>query len=319
MKYIESRFEDLMDGLTHITALEYCNVGGGLEERRYRLLPPYGKGTIVQYGAQGMSLLISRFMPYIDFGYEQELDSSFCQMSFLLEGGKIISPHGKDDVVFETGDSLLFFLDSYQGKSTIYKDRLFKEVRIRLTGQFLAEHGLTALVKTYKLANNDKVLPITDGVLPALNALEGINFSGQIKLIYLKSKILELLALQLDNANSATINRMKQHRDKNLLQLYSLRNHIKENLSKNHTLCSLAARFGIEQQMLNHRFLKVFGISIHEFMLTEKMEASKSLLKDTGMLVYEIAEKVGYRNSTHFTAAFKRFYGLTPREYRKSP
>lgn len=309
---------EFVDWLGDRTALDLCKVEDNLEEKHYSLRPGFGKGTIFQYKARGMVVTISCFIPMVDLKYDQQFDSVFFQMSFLLEGEKIISPKGKHDLVFERGDSLLFFLNSYEGKSTIYKDHLFKEIRIRLTKEFLTENGLMELVGSYKPSNKDGPLPITDKVLSVLNTLESISLSGHSKLIYLKAKILELLVLQLDNANSTTINRIKHYRDKNLLQLYSLRNYIKENLSENHTLCGLAARFGIEQQMLNHRFIKVFGISIHEFMLTEKMEVSKKLLKGSGMLIYEIADKVGYRNGTHFAAAFKRFYGLTPREYRKS-
>ena len=46
------------------------------------------------------------------------------------------------------------------------------------------------------------------------------------------------------------------------------------------------------------------------------MKKAKELLKMTQLPIYEIAEEVGYKNATHFSAAFKRSYKESPKEYR---
>ena len=43
---------------------------------------------------------------------------------------------------------------------------------------------------------------------------------------------------------------------------------------------------------------------------------AKYLLENTELPIYEIAESVGYKNATHFSAAFKRFYNETPKVCR---
>ena len=70
--------------------------------------------------------------------------------------------------------------------------------------------------------------------------------------------------------------------------------------------------------MLNKEFCRVFGYSIHEFTLAEKMNQAKLLLENTDKMIYQIAEEVGYKNATHFTAAFKKQLGVTPKQYKKS-
>lgn len=46
------------------------------------------------------------------------------------------------------------------------------------------------------------------------------------------------------------------------------------------------------------------------------MTKAKDLLRGTQMPIYQIAEDVGYKNATHFSAAFKKYYGELPKQYR---
>ena len=40
------------------------------------------------------------------------------------------------------------------------------------------------------------------------------------------------------------------------------------------------------------------------------------LLRDCRVKVYEVAEQVGYRDITHFSATFKKVTGMSPSEYQ---
>lgn len=298
--------------------LEYQAPHGTVKEIQYGLRPEYGRGEVLKYSDACVMVTISNFTPKTNISYERELSCAFLQMSFLMEGEKVIVPKQKHDVVLESGAGILFFKDFYQGKSTIYKNRLFKEISIRMTKAFVKENNLMDLVNTYGLSKGFKVLPITEDIMAVLESLEAQNPKDELKSIYIRAKILELLTLQLCNVNEGQIAKMKSLHDKKLSDLYNLRRLIKNNLHKNFTLLDLSIHFGVQQQELNERFITVFGVSIHEFIVAEKMQTSKRLLKNTEMLVYEIADRVGYRNGTHFTAAFKRYFGETPSQYRKS-
>ncbi|MNR58838.1 DNA-binding transcriptional regulator AraC [compost metagenome] len=41
------------------------------------------------------------------------------------------------------------------------------------------------------------------------------------------------------------------------------------------------------------------------------------LLKDPTLMIYEIAERMGYKNLIYFNRQFKQTTGMTPGEYRK--
>ncbi|MNC49167.1 HTH-type transcriptional regulator YesS [compost metagenome] len=48
------------------------------------------------------------------------------------------------------------------------------------------------------------------------------------------------------------------------------------------------------------------------------MEKAAELLKQTDYKSYEISEKVGYGNPQYFSVLFKKHYGMSPSDYRKS-
>ena len=49
------------------------------------------------------------------------------------------------------------------------------------------------------------------------------------------------------------------------------------------------------------------------------METARELLGSQSLKMYEVAEKCGYKDSSYFSVAFKKYYGMAPREFaRKS-
>jgi len=48
------------------------------------------------------------------------------------------------------------------------------------------------------------------------------------------------------------------------------------------------------------------------------LSKAKNLLKNLQLPIYQIAEDVGYKNATHFSAAFKKQFGHTPKYFRSA-
>lgn len=59
------------------------------------------------------------------------------------------------------------------------------------------------------------------------------------------------------------------------------------------------------------------GETIIRYMTSVRMHMAEDFLKNTNFLVYEIAQRVGYNNVTHFASVFKNHMGVSPGEYRK--
>lgn len=58
------------------------------------------------------------------------------------------------------------------------------------------------------------------------------------------------------------------------------------------------------------------GDNISDYVLRLKMELAASLTADASLKIYEIALRLGYTNPNYFIKVFKKYYALTPQEYR---
>lgn len=57
------------------------------------------------------------------------------------------------------------------------------------------------------------------------------------------------------------------------------------------------------------------GCTVTSLLSIYRMKKAKELLKETNLSVSEIAEKVGYGEPGYFSRCFRKYYGVTPREF----
>jgi AraC-like DNA-binding protein len=95
-------------------------------------------------------------------------------------------------------------------------------------------------------------------------------------------------------------------------------NYINENYAGRITLGDVAAAFYTDKYYLCHIFKQSTGLGILEFTNRKRLMEAERRLRATRRPVTDIAMEVGFNNTNHFTELFKRMYGATPGEYRKS-
>lgn len=93
--------------------------------------------------------------------------------------------------------------------------------------------------------------------------------------------------------------------------------YIEHNYMDNIKLETIAPLFGYNSSYLGKIFTKKVGIGFNVFVDQVRIEQSKKLLTETDLKVYEIAEKVGYRNVDYFHTKFKKYVDQSPAEFRK--
>ncbi len=64
------------------------------------------------------------------------------------------------------------------------------------------------------------------------------------------------------------------------------------------------------------RRLRAMGLTYSELVRRARRAAAQRMLKDRGAGIAEIARALGYSHPAHFTRAFGRWTGSTPREFR---
>jgi YesN/AraC family two-component response regulator len=94
--------------------------------------------------------------------------------------------------------------------------------------------------------------------------------------------------------------------------------YIKNNIHTDITLNDVAEHVHFNSKYINVLFKKTVGESISKYIIKCKMELAVKLLKDPNIKVYEVCEKVGYKDQNHFRNIFTDFFKVSPSEYRKS-
>ncbi len=89
-----------------------------------------------------------------------------------------------------------------------------------------------------------------------------------------------------------------------------------EHYAEKITLDSLAEEFGYSRNYICRLFQKNMGKSLNSYLTGLRMLHAKELLKDTDILIKEVAYRTGYTDYYHFFKVFKGQYGISPKEMR---
>ncbi|MCP4625203.1 MAG: helix-turn-helix transcriptional regulator, partial [bacterium] len=60
------------------------------------------------------------------------------------------------------------------------------------------------------------------------------------------------------------------------------------------------------------------NVTPHQFIMKKKLERSKNFLKEGSLTLTDITYMLNYSDQAHFSNSFKKMYGMTPREFRKT-
>lgn len=92
--------------------------------------------------------------------------------------------------------------------------------------------------------------------------------------------------------------------------------YIQENYSKKISLAAVADHVGLSSGYLCRIFKEETGVSINAYINNLRMTRAGELLADKNSYIKEVAVSVGFEDQLYFSRLFKRYYGVTPSEYR---
>ena len=93
-----------------------------------------------------------------------------------------------------------------------------------------------------------------------------------------------------------------------------IQNHLAEKLS----LDRVAAQIYVNRCYLCQLFKENMQESFSEYITLKRLEQAQTLLKTSRFSIDEIAEQCGFSSSGYFSTVFRKYYGQSPREYRKA-
>lgn len=107
----------------------------------------------------------------------------------------------------------------------------------------------------------------------------------------------------------------KQRHKRKLIE--EIMTYVEQNLEHKLTLKEVAARFDFTPNYLGFLFKEETGMHFSDYLNEQRIRRTCELLNDPTLKIYEIAERMGYKNIIYFNRQFKQAMEMTPGEYRK--
>lgn len=106
--------------------------------------------------------------------------------------------------------------------------------------------------------------------------------------------------------------------DENMLNAYTRQalEYVRMNYGKDLSLREVAGHLAISESYLAKLFKVEVKLTFLEYLTRVRMRRAMELMKDKNMPIYEIAERVGYKDYRYFSVTFKRLAGVGPKEYQ---
>ncbi len=183
------------------------------------------------------------------------------------------------------------------------------------------ESAVKEFMESYKMRKFFTEREMTPSISVIIHQFfNGINRPDMQK-IYQQGKVMEFLSLYMDRPQS--VEETKEHCPfvmdaLEMDKIKEARDIIIENMIDPPSLKSLARMVGTNEFKLKVGFRYVYGNSVYGYLFDYRMEEAKKLLVVENSRINEVAAKVGYSNPSHFIAAYKRKYGITPKQHLKS-
>jgi AraC family transcriptional regulator, transcriptional activator of the genes for pyochelin and ferripyochelin receptors len=158
----------------------------------------------------------------------------------------------------------------------------------------------------------------TPAIQVALQQILQCPYQDLMKRMFLESRVQELIVLQFTQFAEETAAAKAQSSLKlnDIDRIHHARAILLHQLDDPPSLHDLARQAGINHNKLKRGFREVFGTTVFGCLREYRLEKARQLLYNGQLSVTTVANRVGYANTGHFAAAFKRKFGINPRDYQ---
>ncbi len=142
-------------------------------------------------------------------------------------------------------------------------------------------------------------------------------YDGSCGTIYTEAKIMEFLSHFMNEMSSPKkdLEACPFLEDESEYQkIRMVKDILVKEFNRPNKIKDLAKRVGTNEFKLKVGFKHLYGNSVHNYLVDQRLENARLLLVENKSSIANISEEVGYSNPSHFIEAFKKKYGVTPKK-----
>lgn len=278
------------------------------------------KGLIISLFEKGdLSLLFSENKTAEPASVDSLIQKSIIHFYFCLDGSATFAfgPHYSREIV--KGKNYFFYNPD--------KDLPFELQLVPQTKMVFMTISLESLHKLFvhdalpllKPENSNRKFyderDIPSSLLLVLNQLLTTQLSESAQKLFYQGKFYELLSLYFSNRLPNTETCPFLNDEETVRKIKHSKEYLLKNMETPPSLKELAKIAGLNEYQLKVGFKEIYGNTVFGFLLDHKLDHSRILLDSAKFQVNEVAYQIGYTNPSHFIAAFKKKFGVTPKKY----
>lgn len=299
--------------------------------RLFELEPALGEGYVEMFHfADGLAMIVFN-CSWLDSHTFEVSDRGRCRLSFTLDlnmtldvGSEVVDANTPAWRLMNNAPGVTTQETVSAGSKTVwvtlafmadYLDRFLgdpQKVRALPQFRFFRSDPEASVLESFPL---DHQLNLITSNIISLNAHDAVYVA------LARAKAAELIINALDrllvhaqsDADSPVRLRAK---DREAIKL--ARDILVSNLAEPPTIRELCGAVGVNRNKLHYGFREQFGMAPAHYLEEYRLEQAYSRLRDGDDLIYQIAADVGYATQSSFSTAFKRRYGVTPKEARSA-
>ncbi|MBD2253827.1 helix-turn-helix transcriptional regulator [Nostoc parmelioides] len=151
----------------------------------------------------------------------------------------------------------------------------------------------------------------------ALQQILNCPYQGMMKRMYLESKVLELLVLLVEEDVAA---RQGKHdtfslKPDDVERIHYAKEVLLRNLDNPPSLMDLSRQVGLNDCTLKRGFRLVFGTTVFSYLHHHRLEQARKLLVTGETSISKAARSVGFASRSYFASAFRKKFGINPKEF----
>ncbi|MDO4296156.1 MAG: AraC family transcriptional regulator [bacterium] len=263
-----------------------------------------------------------------DLNVQGPMDEEYIQIIFCMNDGVSWESRSKHRSLSLQKKEACIYASQGGSEAICYRKNhnyCFKSIKIPASyfWELLSDYfeGQELLVYKKKLWEEYSKVPITPMMEQLLAEMGQFSqYQGSLGYLYLDGKLRELLAIYLGEVLELDI---LMGKDTSLsrterIAIMEAKQRIDSQLAFAPSREELSELVHLSVPKLSSGFSSLYGTSIHQYIIEQRLKQASQLLLDGEWTVSEIATRVGYGKPSNFSAAFKKKYGVVPKNYREA-
>lgn len=298
----------------------------GIEERVTRLRHSTINGFYKELFFEGVHIGLGTVCLSKKLALYFESDFETVEMHFALKGrSSVVSKRTQEALSFDNYQHNIIYARDMCGKVQ-WEQGEFQLCEINLSPLFFKKYlpedvGVFAKFKNAIEKSQTVILSaqhhlISMQMYRIIDEIITCQRQGFFKRMFLEAKVIELLLLQLEQIGGRELLKSSIKKS-DIDKIYAVREYILKNLTTSCSLIDLAREVGTNEFTLKKGFKELFGTTVFGFWIDAKLDAARLMLIEQEMTVGEVSHQIGYKNSRHFSTAFKKKYGMLPSQLKR--